>query len=120
MTGTFCDPAGNQANGSTGMSLIADLRKNGIRATSKGSKILDGLEWIRRKLRAGDGTSRLVISPKCEKLIEAMQCYHYPQGVQGDRAELPVKDGVYDHPIDALRYFFANMEKSSKVEKKRF
>ena len=25
--------------------------------------------------------------------------------------ELPYKDGIYDHPIDALRYFFVNTRK---------
>ena len=33
-----------------------------------------------------------------------MQAYHYgPHG-----GELPVKDGVHDHAIDALRYYYVN------------
>jgi hypothetical protein len=37
-------------------------------------------------------------------------CPDYPDDpVHG---ELPVKDGIYDHPIDALRYFFINAAKS--------
>ena len=49
-----------------------------------------------------------MIDPKCGKLIEAMQCYHYPDS----GGELPEKDGVHDHPIDALRYFFVNYRRS--------
>ncbi|MGC4034059.1 MAG: hypothetical protein QM754_20450 [Tepidisphaeraceae bacterium] len=33
-----------------------------------------------------------------------MQCYHYAS----ERSELPEKDGTYDHPIDALRYYYIN------------
>jgi len=120
VNGTFCDPAGKQRNDETGNSPIDVLRKCGIPVRCRSGRIESGLEQIRRALRAGDGTSRLVISPKCTKLIEAMQCYHYPQGVCGERAEQPVKDGVYDHPIDALRYFFANMEAGGKVKEKRY
>ncbi len=78
----------------------------GIRTRYRRSNILSGIELIRRALRAGDGSSRLIISPRCVRLIEAMQCYHYTDRT-GDGAEVPLKDGVYDHPIDALRYFFA-------------
>ena len=30
-----------------------------------------------------DGRVRLRIDPRCERLIEAMQCYHYPEATQG-------------------------------------
>jgi hypothetical protein len=117
---TYCDPAGGQRNGESGRSSIELLREAGIRAYSSRSDISGGLEKIRRALRAGDGSSRLVISPRCVHLIEAMQCYHYPAAVSGERAEQPVKDGVYDHPIDALRYFFLNYyKKSAKVRQVR-
>ncbi len=53
------------------------------------------------------GKSRFVISPRCARLIEAFVCYHYPDTPTAN--ELPLKDGVYDHPIDALRYFFINL-----------
>jgi phage terminase large subunit len=117
---TYCDPAGGQRNGESGRSSIELLREAGIRAYSSRSDISGGLEKIRRALRAGDGSSRLVISPRCVHLIEALQCYHYPAAVSGERAEQPVKDGVYDHPIDALRYFFLNYyKKSAKVRQVR-
>jgi hypothetical protein len=79
------------------------------------SGILDGIELIRRAIRDGQGRSSLVISPRCPRLIEAMQCYHYPQDLGAAAGELPLKDGVYDHPIDALRYFFVNYKYAVKT-----
>ena len=79
-----------------------------MRVQYQSSRIVAGIEKIRAAVRAGDGQSRLVIDPKCEKLIAAMRCYHYPDA----GGELPEKDGVHDHPIDALRYFFVNYGQS--------
>ena len=107
---TFCDPAGAARNGVTGTSEIKVFKDKGIRCQYRKSGILEGVEKIRAALRAGDGTSRLVIDPRCRRLIEALRCYHYPEG--GMLSELPHKDGVHDHPIDALRYFFVNVGRS--------
>jgi hypothetical protein len=103
---TFCDPAGAGANDVTGTSAVRELRALGINVRYRRSGITEGIELIRRAIRAGDGKSRLIVSPRCPRLIEALTCYHYPDSSAGD--ELPLKDGVYDHPIDALRYFFIN------------
>jgi hypothetical protein len=105
---TYCDPSGGSANGVTGTGEVKVLREMGMRIKHQPSRILAGIEMIRAAVRAGDGSSRLVIDPKCTRLIAAMQCYHYPSGTP---SELPEKDGVHDHPVDALRYFFVNMEK---------
>ncbi|HUV40404.1 MAG TPA: hypothetical protein VMW23_01280, partial [Sedimentisphaerales bacterium] len=81
---------------------------------------LEGIELIRRTIRSGDGQNRLIISPKCVRLIEALRCYHYPEDAAGSGAELPLKDGVYDHPLDALRYFFVNYHRPGKVISRRY
>lgn len=117
VAGSFCDPAGASVNDVSGTSAVRELRAMGIRTTYRKSRILEGIEQIRRIVRAGDGKSRLLISPKCDRLIEAMECYHYPE--TGEK-ELPEKDGVYDHPIDALRYFMVNFNNSVKPERKRY
>lgn len=117
---TFCDPAGGGANDVTGTSAIRELRSLGIVVRHRRSGILEGIELIRQALKAGDDTSRLVISPQCPRLIEAMQCYHYPESGSAAAGELPQKDGVYDHPIDALRYFFVNYQRSTKVTVRRY
>jgi len=112
---TYCDPSGNSRNGVTGTSEVKTLRELGMRVQCCKSEILEGLEKIRAALKAGDGVSRLVIDPKCDTLIEAMRCYHYPDG--GVPTELPEKDGVHDHPIDALRYFFVNYSRGGAKTK---
>jgi hypothetical protein len=118
VTATFCDPAGAGQNDITGTSTVRELRSLGIATRYRRSTILEGIELIRRALRSGAGKSSLVISPRCPRLIEALQCYHYPDAgpVTG---ELPLKDGVYDHPIDALRYFFVNA-KSTPATTRRY
>ncbi len=120
VTATFCDPAGKGRNDVTGTGAIQELASAGIRTRCRPSKIQDGIEKIRSYLRTGDGQSRLVIAPACVRLIQAMQCYHYPDSAGGYPSELPLKDGIYDHPIDALRYFFANFTRKSKGEFKRY
>jgi len=112
---TFCDPSGAARNDIIGTSAVRVLRDHGIRVRYRRSEISEGIELIRRALKAGDGTSRLIVSPRCGRLIEALRCYHYPDDVKRRGSELPVKDGVYDHPIDALRYFFVNYYRESKV-----
>lgn len=115
---TFCDPAGLSRNDVTGTSVVRELRTLGIATRFRRSGILEGIELIRRSLKAGDGKKRLVISPRCQRLIEAMKCYRYPEG--GRAGELPLKDGLYDHPIDALRYFFVNYKCAGKTTSRRY
>jgi hypothetical protein len=113
----FCDPAGAGVNDVTGTSPVSQLRSMGIKLRYKRSSILEGIELIRRALRSGDGKSSLIISPRCGRLIEAMQCYHYPPA---GSEELPLKDGIYDHPIDALRYFFVNYNSSNSAKSRKY
>lgn len=116
---TFCDPAGACVNDVTGTSVVRELRTLGIMVRFRQSGILEGIELIRRAIRSGDGQSTITISPRCQRLIEAMQCYHYPQSSSA-AGELPLKDGLYDHPIDALRYFFVNYNRPTKTTIRRY
>jgi len=115
---TCCDPAGAQHNGVSGTSEVRELTNMGMRLKYRHSEILEGIEHIRAHLRAGDGSHRLVIDPRCRKLIEAMRCYHYPNAQL--LSELPKKDGKNDHPIDALRYFFVNYKSKSTKPSNRY
>ena len=117
---TFCDPAGRSVNDVTGTSVVRELRALGIVVRFRRSSILEGIELIRRAIRSGDGQSTLVISPRCQRLIEAMQCYHYPEPRSAAGCELPLKDGVHDHPIDALRYFFINYKQPTRTTTRRY
>ena len=116
----FCDPAGAGVNDVTGTSSVRELKSMGIRTRYRRSRILEGIELIRRGLQSGDGQVKLLVSSRCHKLIEAMQCYHYPDSSAGALSELPQKDGIYDHPIDALRYFYVNYTSGAKATSRRY
>ncbi len=116
---TFCDPAGAGVNDVTGTSTVRELRSLGIQVRYRKSTILEGIELIRRAIRRGDGKNSLIILPRCPRLIEALRCYHYPDSGTADN-ELPLKDGLYDHPIDALRYFFVNYTQPAKTVSRRY
>ena len=116
---TFCDPAGKSVNDVTGTSAVRELRAMGIAVRSRRSGILEGIELIRRAVRSGEGRSKLIISGRCRRLIEAMECYHYPDSGKST-GELPHKDGLYDHHIDALRYFFINYARPARANTRRY
>lgn len=114
---TFCDPAGKQSSDITGTNAVRELRNAGIKAISCKSGILEGVEKIRRCLKDGTNTTKLKIDPCCTGLIKSLETYHYPDN---NLSELPVKDGKSDHHIDALRYFFANYRKNSKISERKY
>lgn len=105
---TYCDPAGRQTNEITGTSIFQEMQALGIPLISRSSRILEGINLIRSFLAPASGSPRLIISPRCQALIRAMQSLKYPRLSSGALGEIPEKDGVHDHPVDALRYFFIN------------
>lgn len=111
-----CDPAGRGRNDQTGKSNVDVLRAAGFSVKSSGSQIVDGVNLIRAALDPAVGAPRLYIAPRCQRLIKALQAYHYNEA----GSELPVKDGVYDHPIDALRYFYVNWGKGALSDTRRY
>lgn len=118
VSGTFCDPAGAGVNDVSGTSAVRELRRLGIKVSYRKSGILEGIEHVRRAVLSGDGKRRLLISGRCRRLIESMRCYHYPEKMS--ESELPVKDGVYDHAIDALRYFFVNYSRKYRTFTRKY
>ncbi len=112
MAQTFCDPAGAGRNDVTGTSAVSVLRQNGIICRYKKSAIVQGIELLRSAICSGDNKRRFFVDPACVKVIEAMNCYHYSEKMP---SELPVKDGIYDHPIDAIRYFLVNYKRWKKT-----
>ncbi len=100
------DPAGNQRNSHTGISDVQALRRAGYTVKTRHSSLRDGIERVRRRL----DRRTLIIHPRCERLIEAIRCYHFDTD-HAQRQE-PVKDGP-DHLCDALRYMIVNLEAGS-------
>ncbi len=105
---TYVDPAGRQRREITGTSVIAELAALGVPTQYRPSRITDGIELIRNHLSPTSGPPRLSIANQCESLIRALQALRYQKLTSGQLSELPEKDGVHDHIIDALRYFFIN------------
>ena len=112
-----CDPAGSGPNDQTATSNIDLLRRRGYRVRTHGSKIVDGIEQIRAALQLAAAAPVLFINDRCEQLIKALECYHYDPSARGEN---PKKDGVHDHLIDALRYFFINRSRGEVVGGRRY
>jgi hypothetical protein len=102
-----CDAAGDSKNEAMGTSSVKELRSiygyTAVRYKNKYPGIIqDGVTQIRKWIRNG----KLHISPKCKRLISAMETYRYPDPKGDITSELPLKDGVSDHWTDPLRDFF--------------
>ncbi|MEX1015524.1 MAG: hypothetical protein WDZ31_02165, partial [Phycisphaeraceae bacterium] len=98
------DPAGGQRNSHSGLSDVELLRRAGHGVRTRRSTIREGVDRIRRRL----DKDTLRIDPRCVRLIEAMQMYHFDPDRPGN--DEPVKDGP-DHACDALRYLVVNLER---------
>ncbi len=104
------DPAGDAEN-DTGISTIqfmADTFGLCVQYTTEESKrsIPAGVEIVRSLIRNGKGVRRLFVDiAKCPKTTEAFETYSYPPKVTTD---MPLKDGVSDHWMDAVRYGCVN------------
>jgi hypothetical protein len=84
--------------------------KIGFTIKERGLGILRELMEIR-----DDGTARLIVAPQNETLIGAFQGgYYYPPTTTKDAPDIqqakpePVKDGIHDPVVDALRYIVVN------------
>lgn len=105
---TACDPSGAAAQDS-GISPADCLARNGMKLRYRASKILPGVELLKAAFRDASGKISLFISPRCQKLIADLRVYHW-----NDTKDEPVKDGECDHSLDALRYFFVNLDSTEE------
>lgn len=100
------DPAARQHK-DTG-STLAVLLKNGILLHYNQSVGIDaGLRAVRMLLSrtAGAGRPAFRIDKRCSIGIRMLEKgYRYPEESEHGDKNKPKKDGVYDHPADALRY----------------
>jgi len=103
-TWTACDPAGASAQDS-GISPVDYLARNGVKVRHRPSRILPGIERVKASLKDAAGRVSVFISPRCEKLIRDIARYRWNAA-----KDEPMKDGFHDHSLDALRYFFVNLE----------
>ena len=99
---TYCDPAGAAKNDS-GISSVEILAREGVNLEYRASSIAAGVDLVREKLMDAAGRTALFVSRSCKRVINDFRRYRrHPQTGE------PVKDGVSDHAMDALRYFVIN------------
>jgi len=96
-----CDPAGHSP-GESGVSPIARFTAMGFKLRSRPSKISEGLDLVREAIGRAAG-SGLLVCRNCARVLEDFGGYE-----MDDSGEIPLKDGVHDHTMDAVRYFFVN------------
>lgn len=123
----YCDPAGRSRSAQTGLSsfkvyedafletgVLSGRMRHPVGAVER--HIPNGVEAVRARLQAHDGTRKLYVS---RGLTEAERTARYPGGTVGIHGallgyrypknrpanDLPLKDGTHDHPADALRYY---------------
>jgi hypothetical protein len=108
MTWTACDPAGAAAQ-DAGISPVDILRRAGIKLRYRSSRIAPGVERVKSALCDAAGRVRLRVAPRCCRLLADLACYRWAAN-----GEEPLKDGLCDHSMDALRYFFVNLDSAGE------
>jgi hypothetical protein len=104
----YCDAAGVQKN-DLGFSSIQILRRAQITPRFRRLKIWPTVEALRDLIaRTSLGVPLLRVHAECTWVREAFSG-GYRLHVAPDGTELPRKDGLYDHAIDALRYALADI-----------
>jgi len=104
----YCDAAGIQKN-DLGFSCVQVLRRANITPRFRKLKIWPTIEALRDLIaRTSLGVPLLRVHAECVWIREAL-CGGYRLHVSPDGTELPKKDGLYDHAVDALRYALADI-----------
>tara|TARA_R110002110_G_scaffold240683_1_gene456922 strand:+ start:428 stop:1759 length:1332 start_codon:yes stop_codon:yes gene_type:complete len=110
----FGDPAGYQVQSSMGLGEAELFRQaTGHKVYALRDKtsrsIASGISHVRNFICNVNGDRRLHIDKKCINLINDIESYRYVDQKEGtDLKEIPLKDGLHDHAMDAMRYYFVN------------
>jgi hypothetical protein len=118
LSGAFGDPAGAGVDGSGGSDLAA-LRAAGIPVRvctdAVRTRLMYGIGLLQGLVLDATGRRRLFLatdeSGRCRvpTLLAALEGYAWPSHSPGrPLRDEPLKDGVHDHPLDALRYWAIN------------
>jgi len=101
----ICDIAGKARSHQTGMSFVSWMRNHGytFRHTSIKS-IPEGVNQVRGRLKNYAGEVKLRFAEAAKHTIKMCLNYHFPEKIDASVQE-PVKDGIYDHAGDGLRYY---------------
>jgi hypothetical protein len=98
----FPDPAGAQRKTSAGgRTDITILQQGGflVKHRSAHPPVRDRINAVNSMLCSATDERRLLIDPRCRRLIESLEKHCYKEGTQ-----VPDKDSGWDHMTDALGY----------------
>ena len=102
----FCDPAGKFKSDKMQKTTIDILHTLDIYPRHKNSAVQEGITQIRALiLTREDGSPGLLIDRNCKILIDGFLGGY----VRDEVTDEPVKDGFYEHSMDALRYGVVNL-----------
>ena len=110
----YTDPAGNAQDLMAGLSPVDLMRSKGFSVINKGSTIIYGISLVRSFVRNSNGVRRFRVTRNCQETIRCFNGYQYDISRDGIIKEEALKDGVHDHLMDAVRYFFINRFDQSK------
>lgn len=100
---------------SGGLAIVDSLRNSGIeRIRITGGSIIRGILAVRSKIKDATGGRHLFIDSHCKRLISDFRGYHYREDASGSGSELPVKDGIHDHTMDAVRYLITALAQGKR------
>lgn len=112
----FGDPAGLQKSDKSEQTSVEILNSLEIFPISKPSTYRERKEIIERKLSTLiEGIPALLVDMSCLVINDGfLGGYHYPEKKAGQQfnpatAEIPFRDGFYEHGMNSLEYFAVNM-----------
>lgn len=94
-----------------GRSALINLSSMGINRLSVNNYgLMDGVHAVRAKLLSAGGEINLKIDPGCRRVIDDFMGYNYPADDSGKPiGEVPEKDDIHDHSMDAIRYMIGEI-----------
>ena len=110
----YGDPAGGGTASQSGISDIEIFKRKGMYVRFKKDmvtrNVVNGVSHVRRWFEDANGDTHFFVAPKCKGSIQSYENYRYPENKTDQRIkEEPLKDGVFDHICDALRYGICNL-----------
>jgi hypothetical protein len=114
----YGDPAGRAMQGAAGMSdyqVLSKILGKDIYYTldSQAVDIKNSVNHVRSILCNAEGIRRIHVDKvHCAPIIQDFEGYRYPEKSHMDT---PLKDGINEHGMDMVRYFFTNIEPIKRV-----
>lgn len=113
--GHWIDPSTQNRNAVTGKSVRGEYLRHGVPVIPGNNDLHAGIHKISEYLKKNkDGQPKLVISERCEHLIEELSQYRWQKAKPGQNE--PEKPHAYkDHTVDALRYMIMGIPRHHDV-----